>query len=137
MSIGFKTELRRGGHGPRRACSWARLAGLSKWRAGLKILKICPRACGLAHVLCCIFYSFRVKNKGKERSARGLAHADSCRCGLEIIFFDRDRPATHIADNGPGLERARAGPAHAHLFQSLLVEIDLFTKGRKIITFIS
>ena len=65
---------------------------------------------GPAHVLCCIFDSFKVKTKGKECSTGGPAHAGSCGCGWEIKFLDRDRPAAHVADNGPGLERARAVP---------------------------
>ena len=58
----------------------------------------------------CIFDSFRVKSKGKERSA----------LGPEIKFLDCDTPAVHVADNGPGRASSklvlgwgpnRAGPA--------------------------
>ena len=61
----------------------------------------------------CIFDSFRVKNKEKERSTREPAHAGSCRCGPEIKFLDRDRPAAHVADNGPGRAQIVSGRVSA------------------------
>ena len=118
-----------------RACSRARLAGLCKWQAGLEIFKICPRlgpgprtrGPGPCFMLFfCIFDNFRLKNKGKKHSARVPAHAVSCRCGPEIKFVDRDRPAAHIADSGPGPNRA--GPAQPMRTSRLKCLNDFFLK---------